>query len=89
MAENAVETKSNVYRRVRFGQPVQEIGDVEGEVYARESGEVTCQSPSSLNLRERDIEAPCGYFREAATVRVRYDAAQPGAWPAAGIENRY
>jgi hypothetical protein len=88
VAENAVETKRDVNKGVPLGQPVEEIRDLEGKVYARESGEIACQSPGSLNLRERDIEAPCGDFGEAEPVRMCYDAAQPGAGPAAGIENR-
>lgn len=88
MAENAVETKSDVNRRVLLGQPVEEISDLEREVYGWESGEITRQSPGSLNLHERDIEAACTDFGEAEPVRMRHDAAQPGAWPAAGVEDR-
>jgi len=88
VAENAVETKSDVNRGVLLGQPVPEIRDLEGEVYGWESGEITRQSPGSLNLRERNIEASCGDFGEAEPVRLRYDAAQPGARPATGIDNR-
>jgi len=51
MAENAVETKSNVHRGFRFGQPVPEIGDLEGEVHARKSGQITRQTPGNPNLR--------------------------------------
>jgi hypothetical protein len=88
VAENAVETKSDVNRGVLLGQPVEEIGDLKREVYGWESGEITRQSPGSLNLRERDIEAACGDFGEAEPVRMRHNAAQPRAWPAAGIEAR-
>ena len=38
VAENAVETKSNVYRGVRFRHSVQEMGDLEGEVYGNLAG---------------------------------------------------
>jgi hypothetical protein len=50
VAENAVETKSNVYGRVRFGQLVQEIGNLEREVHARKSGEIARQPPGNLEL---------------------------------------
>src|SRR5271166_4876522 len=51
VAENAVETKSNVEEGVRLGQPVQKIGNLKREVHARKSGEITRQSPGSYNLR--------------------------------------
>ena len=60
VAENTVETKSNVYGCVRFRQPVQKICHLKRRIHARKSGEIARQSPSSFNLRDGDIETPCG-----------------------------